>query len=516
MDDASYLSYALTLALDGDFDFSNEPSSVGGLNPNFSTPQHFYGPGLLASPMVFLFSCLDRVSGHPILLNHLDYQNSWSYFGFSFAVHAYFLTGLFLFFRAARRLDPQASPLLAVVICLGCGILYFVLIRPRMSHAFEFFGLGLTTLCSLRLGHERVALRAKAWVFLTALGVFTVISCRPNNVNVLLLPVLISLILRTTGNITPTNEEPDIFKRAWRQACVSAALGLFLVTVMNLAVYKVWFPSLGKLYGYVKPTLPLPNGIEEVHGFIAAYLSLLPKLGHILFGSEFGLLYTNPIIVLGLGALFHALLRPTRRESASRSGAVAILATAYIAYSFSVALIWRWPADSYGWRLLYALFPLGWVGYFLWRSSTVAPSWLRRSVSVAMVLLSLNGLVGTLLFTKSPALSYSFGVNAFGVEANKVDGFNTALLREAFTSKVWDVAIKDGVVGYIRKNLLKSGKSSQAATENPPVTGLWLLSLVTLWAIFLVFMFRHLPLRQALEPKHDRPPRTHTSSSGIE
>lgn len=464
-DDSSYLSYALTLGLDGDLDFANEPAALSGISAHYGRPPHFYGPGLLAAPFVALFSLADRWQGHAVIADHLAFVNSWSYFGFSFAVNVCFLAGLLLFARAARRILPGLSPLTPVLFCLGAGVVYYVLIRPRMAHGFEFFGLSLVVWAACQEAKPHL-LR----FLLSAAGVFIVIASRPNNLNAALLPLLLSLLLAAAE---AQGQAGFWRRRAWPDGLAGLA-GLGCVLAANLFVFGTLFPSMNKLYGQIKVAVPMPAGLGDLPRFLSDWLALLPKFGHIFLGSEFGLLYTNPL--LALAPLLLAAL--CWRHRANRLALpLFLLGAAYLGFSLSIALLWRVPGDSYGWRYLLQLFAFSFTLYLVWLRG--ASSGARRWVQALAVVMSLNGLAGALLFTKAPALSYRSGVNSFGIEANHVDGFNLNLPLEIAKGKALDTLVKDGPVGYVRKNLLKR---SEGPRENPPVVGLWLLMLAGLWA----------------------------------
>ena len=57
-DEASYFSHALTLGLDGDLDYSNEP--VDSWSKNHLMPSHPIGSGILAAPFVAIFGVIDH------------------------------------------------------------------------------------------------------------------------------------------------------------------------------------------------------------------------------------------------------------------------------------------------------------------------------------------------------------------------------------------------------------------------------------------------------------------------
>lgn len=490
-DDASYLSYALTLGLDGDLEFSNEPAAVVSLSPYYRTPPHFYGPGLLATPFVALFSLIDRWQDHTVISDHRIFLNSWSYFGFSFAVHTYFLAGLLLFWRAARLVRPDISPLFVTLVCAGCGVVYYVLVRPRMAHGFEFFGLALTCYAALLAQAQRHWKAMISSALMLALGIAVVISTRPNNLNIVLLPLAVTFLTRLQQ--VPAAPLQAHLKPRLAMDSFAALLGLGVIVAINLIVYGTYFPNPKNLYGQIKVAIPLPAGLDDLPRFLNDWFLLLPQYSHIFFGSEFGLLYTNPLLVFGPLALLYLTWKGIRSGRWRLAVPAFFLGAAYLSFSLMIALIWRVPGDSYGWRYLFQLFPLCLVLYLLWSRGQASTSPSLRLTNILLIVLSLNGLVGSLLFSKSEPLSYSWGINSFGIEANRLDGFNTSLLREAARSKTWDTAIKDGALGYVRKNLfrrLPKDGGPLPPPENPPVVGLWLVMLAGLWVFAFLWIRR--------------------------
>ena len=109
-DNASYISHEFSTGLDGDLNYQNEP--VTDFSRNNVLPRHPIGSGLLASPFVALFSLIDRIMDHPIIYNHKDFLNSWSYFGFFFSVSVYFFLGIIFNLKAIKMLNIMNNDLI--------------------------------------------------------------------------------------------------------------------------------------------------------------------------------------------------------------------------------------------------------------------------------------------------------------------------------------------------------------------------------------------------------------------
>ena len=79
IDDTSYISHAMTLGLDLDFDYSNEITKK--FNKQGTAPSHPFGFGLLATPFVFAGGLIDMVFDNDVLQNRYEYSSSWAFFG---------------------------------------------------------------------------------------------------------------------------------------------------------------------------------------------------------------------------------------------------------------------------------------------------------------------------------------------------------------------------------------------------------------------------------------------------
>ncbi|MBI5164222.1 MAG: hypothetical protein HY985_10015 [Magnetospirillum sp.] len=469
-DDASYLSHALTVGLDFDLDYSNEPGHpyatvfADPARPDRPVPRHFFGAGVMAAPFVAAFSAIDRLTGHPVIADHRQYRHSWSFFGFSVAVHVYFFAAITLLWRAARLAGAPFGPLAVTALCLSSGVAFYVLSRMRMTHGFEFFafagcvhaGAGLWR--SLAEGR-----RVAAWIAWGVFGSTLAIAIRLNNLQVMALPALTLLLLALA------RRAPAIGRTAAAAlaALATAPVGLLALLPMHFALYGAALPDIKAMHGTHGGGVPMPTSLEGAQTFIATLAELLHHTGYVVWGGEFGLLFTNPLAVIGLilaaAVAVHggggALLRLT----------TVLLLLLYALTGLAVTLMWKNTGHSYGWRYLLPLFPLGFVGLCAWWPTAAALP--RRVVTAVLSGLGVVAVVAMLLFGKSPGLSYEWRMSRLGVETQTAPDFLPNLAREAFTGAPWSVATKDGIIGYANK----------ATTQHPPVVGLWLALLFALW-----------------------------------
>ncbi len=508
-DDAANLAWAMTLGLDFDLDFSNEVNFGAYTSANRDVPKGFYGTGLMAAPFVAAFSVVDRLGGHAVIGDHNQFVHSWSYFGFSFAAHFYFLSAVYLFWRSAKAFPRPPGIALTFLLCASSGVIYFVLDRVRMSHAFEFFALALVVYATARTWEAaQSGARAAVWIAIAAFAVALTLAVRFNDLNVILLPLLVFALVLVARGQHGAHARPQRFLGP-AGAYLALVIALYLpFAALNARLYSVWIPTPATVYRHssaYRETSRIPeiDGIGDLGAVLAKWFGLLPEIPYVLFSAEFGLLYSSPVTVIGLGVLGVVLLARSPSEDRWFRGLVLTGALAYALFSLSIVLFWGSTASSFGWRYLYPLFPLGFVGYCAWRSRAASTTGgsvaLRNGIHAALVGLCVFSVLGAVMFTRSPALSYRIGTTHFGIEAASAPDYETNLVREIVNPKIWDTRMKDGVIGYLKKSyvnqsylrwlfkgvLLGDETVEKPRERHPPIVGLNILILGVLWAVFL-------------------------------
>ncbi len=495
-DDVTYLSYAMSLGIDGDLDFSNELKCCQNMALNGRVPGGFYGAGLMAAPFVFLFSLADRATGHAVIEDRSQFLHSWSYFGFSFAVHFYFLAAVFLLLRTARRLDRRAGPAMVLLMAIGSGVYYFVFGRPRMAHGFEFFALSLALFGGALAAEALRENGRRLWsaAGIGALGAILTVGVRFSDLNVLLLPVVTLLLVLSLTTSAPS--APSSLKGFLIRYAIALCLGLVPLALMNLAVYDHVLLTSRVVYANTTQLTSLESGSPA----ILQWLSLVNNLPVLFFGSEFGLLYTHPVAFLGSAAAILMLSLQLVRRFDWLSFVTLLLTLAYAGFSIMIVLIWKSPGMSFGYRSLFPLFPLGFLGWWLLiRQCPAMPRSVLMSVMVGLCLLSF---AGQALFTKTRDLGYHLGVSSMGLEGQSADGFQKALLRGMRTAEPWSVAIKDGPAGFVGKMYFSKpylgwwigklqGKSvAPPERQHPPIDGAFLGILGLAWVFWSALLLR--------------------------
>ena len=131
-DDFDYYSHAYSIAVDFDFDYSNQ--LIAGHSETFFyngkiAPLGFVGSGILASPFMFMGNMLDLVSVNESINNKILIYSLSSIF--------YFFISIKLIFITLINLNKKPNLLFLILAFLGSGLSYYAFERYSMSHVFE-------------------------------------------------------------------------------------------------------------------------------------------------------------------------------------------------------------------------------------------------------------------------------------------------------------------------------------------------------------------------------------------
>jgi hypothetical protein len=446
-DDASYFAHAATLGLDLDLDYSNEHVEVW--NARRTIASHPIGAGFMAAPMVAAFGLVDRASGHPVIRDRRQVLHSWSLFGFLLAANAWFLLGVVLFWRGARIVHPSLDLRWSLWLAAATGVTYYVLRRFTMAHAFEFGALGLQFWAVARLHVAwRSGDRTWGWVGAGAAATVLAIAVRPVNLNVLLYPYILLLALRL---VDPAATGPP-----WRLAGrLTAALAVAAVPLaaFNLRFFGSVHPSSAAVYGSDVRGLDSSTFPELVAGVLA----LTPNLVPLLLSSEFGLLYSNPVVVVGCAALLVLLTWQSRGTWVAGWGATG-LSVAAVGFSFALVLWWQTTASGYGFRYILVLYPLALLGLALLFRAVEGRTRARRILVTGLVALGAVSFTSQLFFQASPRLSTRPAVNVFGVHHEySAKGYMLELAAAAPRPSTWAELAARRYPGLVAADLAARG-----------------------------------------------------------
>lgn len=439
-DDASYFSHAATLALDFDLDYSNEPVVTRSANGRIAA--HPPGAGWLAAPFVAAFSVIDRVQGHPVIRDHARFTYSWALLGFFVAALLHFLLGVWLYGRGIAAIWPGLDPRINFLLALGTGVPVYALRRFSMAHSFEFAACALGFWAAARL-YRALALEesTRPWILWSAVAAVANVAIRINNLNALILAHAVVLLLFVFGAPGLPRPEWTRVRNALLRVTGVIAVALAPLALFNHLLFGAAYPTPARMYGQPL-TGTASRGVLEIVG---EGLGLVPNLIPLIFSSEFGVLYTNPVLVLGgfflVGALAYRLA--IRRDLPHALALLTVLL--FFGLSTAVVLWWQTTASSYGYRYLFPLYPVALTGLLIaarGRGDVREPpgpaARLRNALLPAAIALSVVSLTSQLFFSASAELEARPQVNVYGVQHGaSARGYLTRLPRELIEPDTW-------------------------------------------------------------------------------
>jgi hypothetical protein len=454
-DDASYVAHTFTIALDGDLDYCNEINfnKKGCLSGTGRTaPPHPIGTGIVHAPFVKLFSFIDVLQDNPVLGDRNQYIGSWSFLGIFISVTCCFIVGLLCYINTIETLTKSFPRWLIMLMVAGYGIPYYIFQRFTMSHGPEFLFLALLLWSSVKIlyaeGQKKYFL-----FFLLALSIGMTYLIRPANINATFIPVIVSLL---SEKITGRKEKILRSSTDWLYFSSSFLIILLFVLAINNNLYRVYFPNSEQVYGFRIGRIP-----ESLSDKIRELWDSKKFISTILFSSEFGLVFSAPVLVFGsIAALYLGL----KKQQAFISLQFIVAFLLYIGIPFSVVLFWKNPADAYGYRYLYTLAPISILGLciFFERNNY----WLFGIPKKIFVFLSLFAILGQVFYATSEMFTPTKKMNAFGrFEKFSSDGYEKNLAKAVFDIKSWKSVFAKRYPGFLAVQILNENNTRQIAEK---------------------------------------------------
>lgn len=314
-DDCSYFAHSSSLAF-GQFPCYKNEYFVDGKN----MPLHSIGPGVMASPFVFLFSILDRINGSDIILQRTSENttNSWSLYGFVFASSFYFWLACFLLHKALRyTFAPHIASFSIVFIILCQGIPLYVFRRPIYSNVYELFlqSFFIFMLIKSNIDYELKWKKYIPVILGMAAGLLSLVRHNDTPMALCWPPIILyKEILQSR-------------KQFYRKLLIS-----YLVLVIIIFLFKYLPTYINQSKDGYNPTWLFM--IDSVKFFFA-------RIFHILFYTDWGLIYTAPFMVMGFISAFCFKFNIKNRL-------IIILLPALI--NFYIAIVGRTQGGWYGYR----------------------------------------------------------------------------------------------------------------------------------------------------------------------
>lgn len=447
-DSAAYTAHAFTMALDFDFDYENEvldrrPEVNGKVVP-FGT----FGPGLVAAPVVFFTSLIDRVRKSEIFTERSAFRGTWSFWGMHLAAMLSFLIGLVLYSKTFRLLGFDLSVLKVFVVAAASGLLYYSLHKFTMPHAHEFLALALVLYASILCTTQEYGRRLIFYMLFLGLALHLYISIRIGFVNIFLVPFIAYLYANYR------NQDVVNFKRwglLFFGACIIAGIPFWIIQYqiygsVSLIASSAYSDAIGDR---------LISNATSWHGLLYLFMTILSSVSNIfplLTSSEFGLLWSYPALLLGVAGVIYLFVTS---EKNLFSVVMFLLTVMFAGYSFAVVLYWGTTGSHYGYRYLLSLFPIAIVGFLVCErfiKEAIQTNWVRRLSITIVVALFVFSALGSIFYDSGNKGLYREGqINVYGnYHALSAKGFNRELVKAVVTPEAWRNLINNRTPGFVR------------------------------------------------------------------
>ncbi|MCK5579849.1 MAG: hypothetical protein KAJ18_01100 [Candidatus Omnitrophica bacterium] len=318
-DDQSYFAHATAIVFQQYPHYDKEFFTMGK-----ERPEHPLGPSLLAAPFVYVFSLVDRVLGSDIVIQRTraNISSSWSLFGFVFATIFYFWVSCWLLYKGLRfHFEEKFAFLSIVALVFMQGLPLFAFRRPVFSHVYELFLQSLLIFLLLKY-RGGISLNRRKYLKLFLIGIVIALMglVRYNNI---IMAIAWPLVL---------------IGRPWRKNILNlfVVYGVFVLTIF---LFK-FLPEL------VLDHSAGMEGASFAKGYLLAVhdpLFYMRRIMHIFFGIDWGLVFTAPFIILGLGSLLYFRF-PLRKAL--------VLISLPLLVNFVVVVQWLAQGGWYGYRYL--------------------------------------------------------------------------------------------------------------------------------------------------------------------
>ncbi len=328
-DDHDYFMHSETIAIDFDFDYSNQLEGIEKKRYDQNdkiAPTGFVGSGLLAAPFLFIGNIfgdqLSKIYNLKILL-------------YSFSSIFY----LYLSYELLRKtLDIEKHKkenFYLLLLIFGSGVSYYAFERYSMTHVYEFFATCLVIYTSKKFFHSNEKYKN---IYAAAIPIALLISFLIRWVNyfVLLIPLIVAII--------ENKSKLEILKN--RFFYISSITSIYTFLWFANKIYGIYTFNPQRIYGEI-------NIASKLNLFdLDLILNYLKNFTLILFGEEFGIFWFSPIIWLGFIFSLYSFMK-NRQE---RLLHLALLLS--FLNLFGIVLIWGSTGSSYGFRYLFAIAPL--------------------------------------------------------------------------------------------------------------------------------------------------------------
>ena len=388
-DDLSYWLHSATLAYDYDLDYSKDYSSNGETFDSVTNaPSHAPGSGFAASPFVFIFKYIDIIKNNDFERNNP--VHSYAYLGYFFSALIYCYFGFYFLNKIKSVRNFKYKNLIFACAYLST-LVHFVSTRFLMVHVFEFF------LVSLMIYTFEELLKKQPFkaINLLILIYFLLAITRPST---FLCSILLALVYKDK---------------------IEISIKELSYSFINFILFSsLYFYLSQKIYNQNTILLNISNNnttSEYVKNFnIDWIISGLVKLPNLFISSSMGLIWSTPIVFIGLLSIFN-------NKRTTYKKLTIYYELLYVLSFFMILIVWQGREVAYGQRLLIGLIPFLIVKASKNSNFTV--------LKIPTIILSFITYVGYLYFYSSSLLTLRPGKTLWGLDVKwSAEGYYINLL----------------------------------------------------------------------------------------
>ena len=388
-DDHDYYSHAETIALDFDFDYSNQYKGYENkryYKDGVIAPKGFVGSGLFASPFLLIGQLVENYIDNSSLV--FNYRILF----YSLSAIFYFLLSIYLVNSSLKLLKVNINLHFLFLVFMGSGVSYYAFERYSMTHVYEVFTTSLLIYISVKFYTEKINLNL--YSFLIPLFTVLALSVRWVNYQIFFIPFLIKFLFKHRFEYNNY-----LLRNKYFYFSYIFSVGLFLT--LNKFIYGIITFNPVQVYG----SSGRLNTLLDL-GIFSVLKLVLTSMFQILFSQEFGIFWFSPIIYVGLIVLIYLLFTSGTKKTL---GYLFLLVIYGI--PFSIVILWQSTASSYGYRYLFSLIPIAIIIYGKFKSFKKT-----KTLDNYLLIFSIFAGLSILFFETSVGTSLSQNINSFNVE----------------------------------------------------------------------------------------------------
>lgn len=418
-DDYSYFAHTSALVTLSYPNYSREVFQTGG-----DLPIHSIGSSLMALPFTATFSLVDRVV-NPSFFEQRSNENikkSWTLYGFVLASIFYFILGTCLLYLVIKGRHCTLTALWSTsLMVLAQGLPLYAFRRPLFSHSFEFFLFSLMIFYWFTVKDKIVNKNNKWFCLQLALISGLTILVRENNA---ILAMLFPALMLYNENTA---------KKEYLRVLFST----YMVSIFIVVLFK-FYPNLSSSGETYYSNLEVRSRLLNIHT-LSFYLR---RIWHVLFGLDWGIIFTAPFMLAGLFWVF------IKRQMYSKQYLFFLIP---LLLNFIIIIQWCTQGSWYGYRYLIAAgFPLLIVPFSDFINCLFKQK--KKSLLFLMALIAIIPLGSMLFFEGNNSnLTLSVVEQYFGLSGWGNNSYQIEIFKELFSNPFKSVIIlfKGGVLYFV-------------------------------------------------------------------